>query len=196
MFSICKHQNTGTCIFFFYLQTPKYRHLSYSFLFVNTKVGTCAWAYVIKRALLFLIRAHVFWQIWCRDIPCVYFSSLWPLVVLVHFRHNASSPSVLSLSIFGYINLQSQRSYFYFWTFRKIHIFVLSVIPFLLLGIGIDNIFVITQTFNTMGEYWVVVLMTDVEVNCNNLILILMIIDLCQKFNSIQQNYTKINLNI
>ena len=27
-----------------------------------------------------------------------------------------------------------------------------TVIPFLLLGIGIDNIFVITQTFNTLGE--------------------------------------------
>ena len=31
---------------------------------------------------------------------------------------------------------------------------ICSVIPFLLLGIGIDNIFVITQTFNTMGECW------------------------------------------
>ena len=28
-----------------------------------------------------------------------------------------------------------------------------TVIPFLLLGIGIDNIFVITQTFNTLGEF-------------------------------------------
>ena len=37
------------------------------------------------------------------------------------------------------------------------------------------------------------ILMTDVEVNCNNLIVILMIIELCQKFNSIQQNYTKLN---
>ena len=27
-----------------------------------------------------------------------------------------------------------------------------TVIPFLLLGIGIDNIFVITQTFKTLGE--------------------------------------------
>ena len=27
-----------------------------------------------------------------------------------------------------------------------------TVIPFLLLGIGIDNIFVITQTFNTIGK--------------------------------------------
>ena len=27
-----------------------------------------------------------------------------------------------------------------------------TVIPFLLLGIGIDNIFVITQTFNTLGK--------------------------------------------
>ena len=27
-----------------------------------------------------------------------------------------------------------------------------TVIPFLLLGIGIDNIFVITQTFNTLGN--------------------------------------------
>ena len=40
---------------------------------------------------------------------------------------------------------------------------------------------------------WVMILMTDVEVNCNNLIVILMIIELCQKFNSIQQNYTKLN---
>ena len=28
-----------------------------------------------------------------------------------------------------------------------------TVIPFLLLGIGIDNIFVITQTFKTLGMY-------------------------------------------
>ena len=27
-----------------------------------------------------------------------------------------------------------------------------TVIPFILLGIGIDNIFVITQTFNTFGR--------------------------------------------
>ena len=28
-----------------------------------------------------------------------------------------------------------------------------TVIPFILLGIGIDNIFVITQTFSTIGSY-------------------------------------------
>ena len=28
-----------------------------------------------------------------------------------------------------------------------------TVIPFILLGIGIDNIFVITQTFSTIGIY-------------------------------------------
>ena len=28
-----------------------------------------------------------------------------------------------------------------------------TVIPFILLGIGIDNIFVITQTFKTLGMY-------------------------------------------
>ena len=27
-----------------------------------------------------------------------------------------------------------------------------TIIPFILLGIGIDNIFMITQTFNTLGE--------------------------------------------
>ena len=28
-----------------------------------------------------------------------------------------------------------------------------TIIPFILLGIGIDNIFMITQTFNTLGKY-------------------------------------------
>ena len=36
--------------------------------------------------------------------------------------------------------------------------------------------------------------MTDVEVNNNNLIVIPMIIELCQKFDSIRQNLTKLNL--
>ena len=28
-----------------------------------------------------------------------------------------------------------------------------TIIPFILLGIGIDNIFMITQTYNTLGNY-------------------------------------------
>ena len=36
--------------------------------------------------------------------------------------------------------------------FHCYYTYSLPVIPFLLLGIGIDNIFVITQTFNTLGK--------------------------------------------
>ena len=128
LFSICKHQNTGSIVFLLFsvckhqMQVLLYlfsisKHqntgLIVVYLYVNTKVST--WALVLGPMSYALLDSCS--CISTNLVPrfyCVYFSSLWTLVVLVHFRHNASSPLVLSPSIFRYINLQSQRSYFYF----------------------------------------------------------------------------------
>ena len=135
---------------------------------------------------------HVFRQIWCWDISCVYFSSLWTVIVLVHFRLNASSPLVLSPSIFGYINLQSQRTFSISEHFVKFIFLYFQWFLFFFLESASTTSLLSHKLSTQWVSTWVMILMTDVEVNCNNLIVIPMIIELCQKFDSIQQNYTKL----
>ena len=60
------------------------------------------------------------------------------------YIHNSPIPSVIMGMILGY-GICSLLGLFY----SAAH----TVIPFILLGIGIDNIFVITQTFKTLGMY-------------------------------------------
>ena len=65
-----------------------------------------------------------------------------PAIYNIYITH--SFPSVIMGMILGY-GICSLLGLFY----SAAH----TVIPFILLGIGIDNIFVITQTFKTLGMY-------------------------------------------
>ena len=132
LFSISKHQNTGLIVVY---------------LYVNTKVST--WALVLGPVglcpMLFLIRAHVFRQVWCRDFLVYIFhlygpSSSWFIFDTTHHRLQCYLHQSSVTSIYSHRDLISISEHFVEFIFLYHHLWLhqsrVTEILFLFLNIS------------------------------------------------------------